>query len=158
MCRALSIESNSYMFASISPGLTEAPAGLPVDLGELLQLANGFNLGSVAIFSNESLPDNQFYLENPEAAELIANTRQRWICFGTHVNFPLLMNRENGEVWWFKDLGQEHFFLSTRFERLVGDIDELVEQYLLNDGYLNLVGAEDWWYNFLRRHEYFLEG
>ncbi|GAA2615688.1 hypothetical protein SMC26_09865 [Actinomadura fulvescens] len=151
--RAVEDAPDSYMFAKLPPGGRQGSAerwsGLPADLRDLYELSNGLRVGQVGLFTDRELDRNQYYLDDPEAIEKLGGDRGDWLCFGVHVDFPLVIEQSTAAVWWFPELDRETY-LDSRFERLTPDVDEFVTDYLLGGGYLRLSGAEDWWYEFLR--------
>jgi hypothetical protein len=150
--RALHEDADSYMFANFPPGLpANSPmlSGVPAGLGSVLELTDGPRGGNVALFQAARIEHNQFYCDG---GEILEGGRSAWLCFAVSMDFPLMIKRATGAVWWFPEMDLEDYLLSDRFEQLAGSVEEFVDQYLTGEGYARLFGnADDPWYSFLRR-------
>lgn len=149
---ALEATPDSYMVASFPVGADpDSVADLPPGLADLLSVTNGPRAGVLSVFKAEALPGNQFHCDDVPALE---GGRQRWLCFAMGLDFPLMIERATGAVWWFADLGAEDYFKSERFERLTDGVDEFFDLFVLGEGYREFSPSEDdWWYRFLRRQQ-----
>lgn len=152
VARALDSVPDSYMFATFGPGAREAMPDIPEGLRDLLILADGLNAGEVKIFPYRELERNQFYLNDPDTLRLMGGDLSTWLCFGLNTDFPLVIERTAGSVWWFPETWLEYSFMATRFEQLAEDMDEFVDRFILGDGYRQLTGVRDWWLDFLHDH------
>ncbi|TYB46901.1 SMI1/KNR4 family protein [Actinomadura chibensis] len=147
----LAAREDSYMFAEFPPGAPESDlAGrddLPPDLRDLLAYSNAPRAGSIALFKDTLLPNNQFYLDMPGVDEIIGGSRESWLVFGTCFDFPLLMHRDDGAVWHFPDYEREHV-VESEYRRLAADLDEFVVDCMLGPRYREITGVSDWWWEF----------
>ena len=155
---ALDATPDSYMLANFQPGSREPMPDLPEGLRDLLTLVDGLNAGEVAIFSYRELDRNQFYIDDSESIELMGGDRDRWLCFGLNNDFPLVIERTAGTIWWFPETWLEYSFMATRFEQLTDGIDDFIDHFLLGEGYLQLIGGQDRWSDFLREHGFITAG
>jgi hypothetical protein len=148
--RILEQDPDSYMMARLSEGAPPNKselAGLPTDLRRILEMTDGVYAGNLAVFSSEGIAGNQFY-----CADLDGGT-DRWLCFAVVMDFPLMIERPTGAVWWFPETGLEYYFMSERFELLTESVEEFFDRYVLGEGYARICGTDDPWYNFLRDHD-----
>lgn len=149
---ALAAVPDSYMFAEFQPGSRDPMPDIPEGLRDLLTLADGLRAGWVVVFPYRELDRNQFHLDDADTVQLMGGDRDRWLCFGLVDDFPLVMERPTGAIWWFPELWLEYSFMATRFERLADDVDDFVDRFLLGEGYARLTGSRDWWWDFQRDH------
>lgn len=149
--RALDEAPDSYLMATFPAGLPADAAGLaalPADLADLLTVTNGPRAGQISIFAAERLPDMQFHCDD---LDVLQGGRERWLCFAMGADFPLMIERATGAVWWFPELDAEDYFMTDRFERLTDGVEDFLDRYVLGAGYRVFSPSDDdWWYGFLR--------
>lgn len=127
--------------ASGSTG-TEAPAGYL----ELLPVANGGIFGRIVVFDAKTVGKMQFYADETEGAPVHLG-RDSWFCFGKVNEDPLFIDRKDGSVWGFPDMGII-WWQSDVFENLADSLDAFLVEYVFGPGYRSLSGAPDddqWW-------------
>ncbi|WP_067792944.1 hypothetical protein [Actinomadura formosensis] len=153
-----SLESgpDSYMFAEFNPGASgsaDVLTGLPPELRDLLLVTDGLYAGVITVHSTRTIGANQFYCDDLDGG------RDAWVCFGGNMDFPFMVERATGAVWWFPEMDAEYAF-DSRFERLTGGIDDFIDRYVLGPGYAEQIPAppEDRWYDFLVAQGLITEG
>ena len=100
---------------------------------EFLAIMNGGRQGAFDIWSNEELPDNQFY------ANTMPGGRNRWLVIGQLLYEPIGLNRATAEIRYFPAAGDSVVF---------GDIDRFVGDILFGHKYCEVVPKGDrdsWW-------------
>ncbi|WP_439741387.1 hypothetical protein [Bacillus pseudomycoides] len=111
------------------------------------------NSGVITIYGHQELESIQFYVEDmPDGAE-------KWICIGTVENYPLFINKIDGEVsCLFGNLIDQNFVIES-----YGDFSSFLENYFLGSKYIDIglsfveaggirnpIGSkEDEWYKLL---------
>lgn len=123
--------------ALTSPNVPEAPS----EYVELLHLMNGGIFGSVVIFDAKIISKMQFHADSVESAPVTLG-RESWFCFGKVNEDPLFMDRRDGSVWGFPDMGVT-WWQSDVFECLSPSLGEFVLEYVFGSGYTTLSGAQD---------------
>jgi hypothetical protein len=79
--------------------------------------------------------------------DILESGRSRWLCFALIDDFPLMIERATGSVWWFPEIGLEYYFMSERFERLADNVEAFFDHYILGPGYRELFeGGHNPWY------------
>jgi len=95
---------------------------------EFLAIMNGGSQGAFDIWSNEELPENQFY------ATTMPGGRNRWLVIGQLLYEPIALNRATAEIRYFPEAGDSVVF---------GDIDRFVGDILLGNKYCQVVPKGD---------------
>ncbi|PGE05914.1 hypothetical protein COM49_02230 [Bacillus pseudomycoides] len=111
------------------------------------------NSGVITIYAHQGLKSIQFYVEDmPDGAD-------KWICIGTVENYPLFINKIDGEVsCLFGNLIDQNFVIES-----YGDFSSFLENYFLGSKYIDIglsfveaggirnpIGSkEDEWYKLL---------
>ncbi|MCP2343640.1 hypothetical protein [Actinomadura rupiterrae] len=133
-------------------GATDIPSDLPAPVKELLAETDGFHVGWISVPPVKRQQKVQFYLDQPEMAAATGRENENWYVVAVLNDFPLLMDRADGSIWWFSEPGLESYFDSP-FEKLTDSLDDFIEEYALGSGYRRILGADgDEWYEFLVRH------
>lgn len=115
--------------------------GVPAECLDFLRLANGGIFGSVVVFGVRSIEKLQFYADSVDDAPVVLG-RGEWFCFGKVNDDPLFVNRHDGSVWGFPDVGVV-WWQSHVFERLAGSVGEFLVEYVFGSGYSTLSGVEE---------------
>jgi hypothetical protein len=163
--RKLTEDEASYMFAVFPSGVALAegvPAGAPEELRRLLASTNGPRTSDMAVFAAEDLSKFQFYCDD---VDILEGGRSRWLCFALIEDFPVMIERVTGSVWWFPEIGLEYYFMGERFEPLADNVEAFFDHYVLGPGYRKLFegglgyrelfeGGHIPWYEFLRRENF----
>ncbi|PEE36716.1 hypothetical protein [Bacillus pseudomycoides] len=86
------------------------------------------NGGVITIYGHQKLESIRFYVEDmPDGAE-------KWICIGTVENYPLFINKIDGEVsCLFGDLIDQNFVIES-----YGDFSSFLENYFLGSKYIDI--------------------
>lgn len=111
----------------------------PVDYADLLQIADGLICGKVVMFSADSVGRSQILAEGQEGVPVQLG-RDTWFCVSKVNEDPLLLNRVDGSVWGFPDMGIL-WWQSARFERIADDLDRFLLDQVFGGGYLTLTGS-----------------
>ncbi|KMQ14157.1 hypothetical protein ACU80C_18845 [Bacillus mycoides] len=114
------------------------------------------NGGVITIYGHQKLESIQFYTEDmPGGAD-------KWLCIGTIENYPLFIDKINGEIsCLFGDLIDQNFVIES-----YGDFNNFLQNYYLGQKYCELgnkfvqsggisdtVGSkDDDWYQLLEDH------
>ncbi|SFC82692.1 hypothetical protein SAMN04488168_11049 [Bacillus sp. 491mf] len=86
------------------------------------------NGGVITIYGHQRLESIQFYVED------IPGGTEKWICIGTIENYPLCINKINGDVsCLFGDLIDQNFVIE-----LYGDFNNFLQNYYLGKKYCEL--------------------
>ncbi|PEP86783.1 hypothetical protein COF01_08685 [Bacillus pseudomycoides] len=111
------------------------------------------NSGVITIYGHQKLESIQFYVED------MLDGADKWICIGTVENYPLFINKIDGEVsCLFGNLIDQNFVIES-----YGDFSSFLENYFLGSKYIDIglsfveaggirnpIGSkEDEWYKLL---------
>ncbi|WP_410983047.1 hypothetical protein [Bacillus cereus] len=86
------------------------------------------NGGVITIYGHQKLESIQFYVEEMPVRD------DNWICIGTVENYPLFINKIDGEVsCLFGDLIDQNFVIES-----YGDFNSFLENYILGSKYIDI--------------------
>ena len=148
--------------ASLPPGLGPEPApdDVPRAYGEFLRHADGATfgfVGEVLLHDSRSVTGLQFDPETDAWLHLPGGVH-RWFHFGTVDETPLLLDREDGRVWWFADQTIVWYTAdppSRNLAPLAETFDAFLRDVVLGPGFAHLLSTLDDqernWQDFLDR-------
>ncbi|WP_371499929.1 hypothetical protein OG871_26440 [Kitasatospora sp. NBC_00374] len=144
---AVQRERGWSMMNSVPKGVP-APSGMeaPPEYLELLRVANGGIFGRIVVFDVKTAGKMQFYADVIEGVPVRLG-RESWFCFGKVNDDPLFIDRNDGSIWGFPDMGVI-WWQSNVFERLSGSLDDFLVGHAFGPGYRLLSGApedDQWW-------------
>ncbi|WP_018783291.1 MULTISPECIES: DNA2/NAM7 family helicase [Bacillus] len=86
------------------------------------------NSGVITIYGHQKLESIQFYVED------MLDGADKWICIGTVENYPLFINKIDGEVsCLFGNLIDQNFVIES-----YGDFSSFLENYFLGSKYIDI--------------------
>jgi hypothetical protein len=140
----------SMMYSVPAGARTAVPADLPTGYATLLSIVDGGIFGRVVLFDAKTIEQMQFYAD-PIPGVPVRLDPGRWCCIGKVNEDPLFVDRTDGTVWWFPDVGVI-WWQSDRFERLADDVTAFMTDHVFGAGYRALTGADedDQWWRLLR--------
>jgi hypothetical protein len=140
------------MLNSIPEGISP-PSGMeaPTDYLEFLSVADGGIFGRIGVFAAKLADKMQFYADEFDGAPVRLG-HDAWFCFGRVNENPLFIDRRNGSVWGFPEVGIL-WWQGQAFERFASDLGGFLVEYVFGRGYLAISGAseDDQWSRLLER-------
>ncbi|MEV0156368.1 hypothetical protein AB0H57_21950 [Micromonospora sp. NPDC050686] len=136
----LADRDDGIVLGDFPPGRTVEAAGLPPGLAEVVAITEGPRAGDLVLLKADRIGEPEIPLD--EVAADVPDPGN-WVHVGARNYEPLLANATTGEVWWFPDTGVV-WYESHLFEKLADNPADLVLDYLLGDGYLDIAGPDDW--------------
>ena len=114
---------------------------------EFLKVCNGARCGDIDLWSNNDLPDTQFYIEELDGG------RDIWLCIGQILYEPLIFNCMDEKVYFFRkdELDSAPIFIFDSFY-------DFFKNYVFGQKYKEIIPDvdNDSWYDFLTDNEYFV--
>lgn len=130
--RLLCFDPARIVAGDLRQGSQNPSSGIP-KWDEFLAIVNGARVGAFDIWSNEELPDNQFY------ASTMTGGQNQWLVIGQFLYEPIALNRVTEAIVCFPKDG---------CSIALGDIDHFVADILFGRQYREFVPnveQDSWW-------------
>lgn len=139
---ALSKEPLAMIIGKINDGKSDVENILVKSYCDFLCLCNGARCGSIDLWSDEVIADNQY-----KVLELDGGVR-RWVCIGQVLYEPLVMEKETEEVYLFYQ-GFENEIDGKK----LGKFNTFLYEYVFGERYNELIpdANKEEWYLFMKK-------
>ena len=142
--RDLQAHADSTIGFLAPPSLRRSfPEEVPPVYQEFLREVDGAVCGVVMLFESDDL------LQKQKLAKDAPGGKQRWFCFGSVEDYPLVLDRQSGAV---NLISEDH---AVDFGESLGDLDYFLLTCVFGPEYADFVidPEEDGWYHLVRSYQ-----